>query len=191
MNDNDRIHDILDGNATEESLNGSSEDLQSLAEMRRLKDALQAHGSHGALSATDKAAIGGALAATIGGSAGSSSTALVAGGGGGSWIGSIGLLILGGLIGAGFFLLTDEDQSKTAVTQTITTGIIIEAEATTPALFPFALPEPSAHDECVKKINTLENEIEALTATKEVTETPVRRKKRRFNGDPFKATTGD
>ncbi len=185
---NEKIHDILDGNGSEESLNGSSADLQSLAEMRRLQEALEANRAHGALSAADKAALGTLLAARIGGG---ESVAPVAAGGAGSWIGSVALLLLGGLLGAGFFFLTDEDQSSATTPKSTTTGIIIEAEATTPALFPYVLPESTPHEECAERINELESELEALTAAQKPVKKKTRRSKRSRGPAYEKPVTGD
>ena len=185
---NNTIHDILDGNASEGSLNGSSQDLQSLAEMRRLQSALKEHASHGALSSADKAAIGSALAANIG--ATGSPAAPVATGGGGSWIGMVGMLLLGGLLGAGFFFLMDQDETEAVAPEIITTGIIIEAEATTPALFPFVLPEPTAHEECHEKIDELQSQIDAMAAAK-ATKKKATRKKRSRRPKYEKPVTGD
>ena len=166
---NEESHNILDGEEGGDTNALSPEEQASLAEHRRLQSALRENATHGGLSAAEKATIGGALAGTIGTTS--------SGGGGGSWIGIAGAFLLGAVLGAGLlFLLTDREKQEVAATPT---GIIVEAEATTPALFPYTLPEPTAAEECADRVSDLRDSIQVLQSPK-----PVKKKRYRKRRTP-------
>lgn len=185
---NEQLHNLLDGEPGNGNPIGSPQEAQTFAELRRLQEALRANAGYGGLSVSEKGAIGANLAAAIG-----LDTPLIPQSGpapaGGSWLKNVGLLLVGAGLGAGIFFLTDSDGATPPPVKPA--GIIIEAEATTPALFPFALAEPSDHDLCMDKVATLRDSLRLLEEAKAAKSTPTRRPYRSRRPQYEKPVTGE
>lgn len=154
---NEQLHNLLDGEPVNGNPIGSTQDAQAFAELRRLQEALRANSGYGRLSVSEKGAIGANLAAAVGLDLIPSQVIRT---GGINWLKNLGFLLLGAGLGAGIFFLADSDGATPP--PATPTGIIIEAEGTTPALFPFALAEPSDHEICIEKVATLRDSLRLL-----------------------------
>ena len=185
---NEKRHNLLDGEPGDGNPIGSPQEAQSFAELRRLQEALRANSGYGGLSVSEKGAIGANLAAAIGLDTAlppQSPPAPV----GGSWLKNLGLLLLGAGLGAGIFFLTDSDVATPPPAKP--PGIIIEAEATTPALFPFALAEPSDHELCMDRVTALQDSLRLLEEAKKPKSTQPRRKSRPWRSPYDPPVTGE
>lgn len=187
---NEQLHTLLDGEdpgGNSGPLFASEAERREFAEHRRLQQAMRRQTDVGALSASEKATMGAALAATIGletpnpvpTSTPTTPTALVPVAGRRRLIGAA-IFAAGIGLGAGLFALLDDDTADVTRTQ----GFIIPSETTTPALFPFALPEPTTAEECAAEIARLQDSMKNMqdatstTATPGQTKRPVTKKRR-------------
>lgn len=182
---NEQLHNLLDGEPGEGNPIGSPQEAQTFAELRRLQEALRANAGYGGLSISEKGTIGANLAAAIGLDAIPPQVDRTAGG---SWLKNLGLLLVGAGLGAGIFFLTDSDGATPPAKPA---GIIIEAEGTTPALFPFALAEPSDHDLCMEKVASLRDSLRLLEEAKQPKSTQPRRKSRPWRSPYDPPVTGE
>ena len=185
---NEQLHNLLDGEPGKGNPIGSPQEAQTFAELRRLQEALRANAGYGGLSVSEKGAIGANLAAAIGldTPAAPQSGPIPSGG---SWLKNLGLLLVGAGLGAGIFFLTDSDGATPPPVKPA--GIIIEAEGTTPALFPFALAEPSDHDLCMEKVATLRDSLRLLEEAKQPKSTQPKRKSRPWRSPYDPPVTGE
>lgn len=176
---NEKLHNLLDGEPGTGNPIGSPEEAQAFAQLRRLQDALRGNAEHDRLSAAEKSAVGAGIAAALGfESATAAGSTAAAAGGGVAWLKSLGLVLLGAGLATALFLLLESDPAASPPPATPTQGIVIEAEGTTPALFPFALAEPSAHDACIDQVAALKDSISRLEAAQSAPKPKPRRASR-------------
>lgn len=181
---NENLHDMLDGaGSTGDGL--SAADAALLREHLVLQQALRSHADHDRLSADEKGRIAASVAGAIGlSSAAAASTT--------SWSGFGVAGLVGALLASAFFLLADPRPTAEATPPAppIVTAHIIDAESTTPSLFPFMTPGPTPAEECAAVISTLRDSIAQMHAASKPAPKPrAKKKRRRTPTEP--PTTGD
>ena len=164
---NERLHNILDGNLSEEGdagLFSLPEEKQEFLEHQKLRESLRQNSEVQTLTSGEKMAMKASLVAAIGfDDAAPSAAAETAAGGtgmaatnaGGNWyLKGFAALLLGIALGAGLFAVVDEDETTV---QTI--GIAVES--TVPSAVPFGLPG-SGSGECDSLVQQLRDSLRML-----------------------------
>ena len=165
----ERLHNILDGRLpthSREQLFSDAEEEQEFLELKALEEELRRNADHDGLTSAEKTEIGAGLAAALGFAPSETpAQTAVAGGERGAagtssgWVlKSIAALVLGTLLGVGGFALIDGGDGPDNPVQTV--GVPVHSS--TPAFFPFALPEPSPGAACDSLVVQLQDSIRAL-----------------------------
>ena len=193
---NERLHHILDGNLPthdREQMFRSPEEEQEFLELKALTGELRRNADQVGLSASEKLQIGAGLAAALGFEA-TPAQAAPAGAGAPptkktpNWVPrSIAALFLGILLGLGGFVLLNNDEAGIEPAKTV--GVPVHA--TTPAFFPFALPEPSQGAMCDSLVTTLQDSIRALQQPAQASANTKKVTKKKWRSPYPKPVTGD
>ncbi len=149
----DDLNEMLDG-AVGSGQGLTADDAALLRDELRLQEALRDHATYDRLTADEKGTIASSVAGTLG-FAGSGAS-------GGSILGYSLATILGAVLASGFFLIADPLAENNEVTAPTTHALLLDAESTTPSLFPTLVPGPSAADECAAAVTALREEIQEL-----------------------------
>ena len=159
---NERIHNILDGSHSgkvEEGLFSDQADEQEFMELRALQQELRRNANADHLTAAEKSEIGAGVTAALGLPPFLSGTTSAPAASGSNWmLKSLVSLLVGVLLGAGGFALLDSGQEEPATVERV--GIPVTSS--TPAFFPFAIPELSPGAECDSLVTQLQDSIRAL-----------------------------
>lgn len=164
---NERLHNILDGNLSEEGdagLFSLPEEKQEFLEHQKLRESLRQNSEVQTLTSSEKMAMQVSLAAAIGfdnpvpptAAATTSGTGMAAANAGKSWyLKGFAALLLGIALGAGLFAVMDEEKETTVQT------IGIAVESTVPSAVPFGLPSLDGN-ECDSLVQQLRDSLQIM-----------------------------
>lgn len=164
---NERLHNILDGNLSEEEdagLFSLPEEKQEFLEHQKLRESLRQNSEVQTLTSGEKMAMKASLAAAIGfddavppaaAETAAGGTGMAATNAGRNWyLKGFAALLLGIALGAGLFAIVDKDETTV---QTI--GIAVES--TVPSAVPFGLPA-SGGGECDSLVQQLRDSLQMM-----------------------------